>query len=117
MARGGVPPAWTDGDAAFSPAARQALQASRGCGAATLLAWSEPGDYPFGAVQGAVADAAGAWDPFGRIGLAPLPGGTGAYSGNVKLRLDSNGRPLLFALLASPSGGESTVVVRRYVRF
>jgi hypothetical protein len=92
------------------------LQVAAGCGGSAFLAWNEPADYPRGAVHGAVASA-GAWDPFGRTNLAPLPGGTGAYSGNVKLRLGSTGRPVLFALLASPSGGEATVVVRRYVSF
>jgi hypothetical protein len=90
------------------------MQLAQGCGGATFLAWSEPADYPRGAVHGAVADAAGLWDPMARADLAPLPGGTGAFSSSLRLVLGDDGRPWLVAVLASPSGGPSPVVLRRY---
>jgi hypothetical protein len=116
-------PAWQAvGDTAtlLSPTARyawqpQALQAALACGGTTFLAWSEPGDYPFGAVQGAVADAAtDLWDTFGRVDLAPLSAGTGAYGSQPRLLVPSDGRPLLVVLLAPPSGGPAPVIVRRF---
>jgi hypothetical protein len=115
-------PAWqTVGDTGTLAAAGtryawqpRTTQLAQGCGGATFLAWSETGDYPFGAVYGAVADAAGTWDPFGRANLAPLPGGIGAFGSTPRLLVPSDGRPLLVALLAPPSGGPSPVAVRRY---
>jgi hypothetical protein len=90
------------------------LQVAQGCAGAAFLAWNEPGDYPQGAVHGAVADAAGLWNPFARADLAPLPTGGGAYASQVRLLVQADGRPVLAALLAPASGGPSPLVLRRY---
>ena len=66
-------------------------------------------------MQGAVADAAtDLWDTFGRVDLAPLSAGTGAYGSQPRLLVPSDGRPLLVVLLAPPSGGPAPVIVRRF---
>jgi hypothetical protein len=84
------------------------------CSGGVFLAWSEPQQYPQGAVFGAQFSAQGGWDPFGRNRLATLPDGSGTYASVVQLASTSAGWPAMAALLARPTGGEPLLVVRRF---
>lgn len=84
------------------------------CSGGVFLAWHETQQYPTGAVFGAQHAAQGGWDPLGHSRLATLPDGTGSYASSVAIATGSDGRPVLAALMAPPSGGNPVLVVRRF---
>ena len=91
----------------------QGLQVA-GCGDAMLMAWGEPAEYPRGAVF-AAQTSEHVWNTFDRANLAPLPDGSGAFGGQVRVVQGEGGRPTLAVMLASPSGGPAPLVIRQSV--